>query len=66
MEAVSLTCKICHKVFTFELTGEQVAELRADEKHIQEILTNLTPGERELFISGICDTCFDEIFAEED
>lgn len=32
---------------------------------IQQVMPYLTADERELLMSGICGTCFDEIFAED-
>lgn len=34
--------------------------------HVQDCFPYLTPGERELFISGICSSCFDETFKEDE
>ena len=33
---------------------------------IQDAMPYLTPDERELLISGICGTCFDQLFGEEE
>lgn len=33
---------------------------------IQNVMPELTADERELLISGICGTCFDEMFLEEE
>lgn len=63
---VSKKCWHCGKVFDFYLTGEQIWELDKGDKNIQDILIGMTPGDRELFISGICGKCFDEMFLEGD
>mgnify|MGYP004445273757 CR=1 FL=1 len=34
--------------------------------HIQEVFTTLSSEEREMLISGICPTCWDEIFSYEE
>jgi hypothetical protein len=33
---------------------------------IQDAMPYLSAGERELLISGICETCFDKIFGSEE
>lgn len=34
--------------------------------HIQDIFPYLSPAERELLISGICEVCFNSLFGEPD
>lgn len=34
-------------------------------EYIQDVLPQLTPGEREFLISGFCEPCFDRMFSEE-
>lgn len=34
--------------------------------HIQDIFPYLSPDEREMFISGICDKCWKELFGGDD
>lgn len=55
-------CWRCGKDFEFYLTGEQIWELDKGDKHIQKILKEISSGDRELFISGICGKCFDDMF----
>ena len=35
-----------------------------DGYKIQDAMPDLTPGQRELIISGTCEKCFDEMFKE--
>lgn len=44
------------------LTVEQINKLYDGKLCIQQILSDLSSGDRELFISGICGECFDKIF----
>lgn len=37
-----------------------------DGAHIQESLITLSPGNRELLITSICGTCFDDVTEEDD
>jgi len=48
------------------MTEQQCRELNKGEKHIQDILTDFSPEDRETLISGICPKCWDEIFADEE
>lgn len=62
---VTKKCWHCGKQYDFYLTGEQIWEMDKGDKKVQDILSELTPGDRELFISGICGKCFDEMFSGE-
>ncbi|HBK69367.1 MAG TPA: hypothetical protein DDZ91_12050 [Firmicutes bacterium] len=65
MPQISITCIKCQKEHVFEVTDQQLAELQAGDKHIQDILPEFSPGEKEMFISRICNECFNKIFEEE-
>lgn len=64
MPYLTKVCQFCGKGFTFDLSLKQIAEIEAGVKHIQVILPEMPPETRELFISGICPKCWDEIFSE--
>ena len=55
---------MCGTVYTIPMT-EAEHELLMSGVHIQDALPNHSPDDRELFVSGICGKCFDEIFKEE-
>lgn len=60
---VGVTCSSCNEEKKVEMTMTQFEELNTDlDKNIQDILPNKTPGERELFISGMCEDCFKGLF----
>ena len=59
---VSIQCLSCGEVFYFSITEEQAKDLQEGEKYIQDILSNFSPGDREMFISQICPRCFDMLF----
>lgn len=61
---IIIECKECKVNYEFILTKDQFDKVKSGEGYILDILPNLTPDERELFISGICGTCFDKIFGE--
>lgn len=62
---VTKKCCKCGKEFDFYLTEFEILEIDEGKNNIQYILPTLTPDERELFISGMCGKCFDEIFSGE-
>lgn len=66
-----LRCKCvmgCQKLYDIPVTPEQFAEFNSGpaSRHIQQIMPNVSPDDRELLISGMCGTCFDVTFADEE
>lgn len=59
---VNATCCECGKEYNFEVPRE-AALYWANGARIQDAMPMLSPNERELLISGICETCFDKIFS---
>lgn len=60
MKKLVKTCIYCGKRVEIQVTEEQAKELAAPQRrHIQDILPNLEPGIREMFISGLCEYCYD-------
>lgn len=41
-------------------------EWQAGGGYIQDLMPTLTAGERELLISGTCDSCWKEMFGEDE
>lgn len=39
---------------------------RTDQRPIQEVFPDLSPEHREMFITGFCPKCWDEIFGDEE
>jgi hypothetical protein len=66
MKELILTCAKCGKEFTIEATDEQFKMLQSHAYHIQDIFPEVSPDIRELFISGICGECFDDLFKDEE
>ena len=59
------SCVNCGKHTAIVITTEQKERLQKrfeTGEHIQDILSELPPDQRELFISGFCGDCWDEIF----
>lgn len=59
--ALIVRCAGCHKTFELAATPDQIRRWRAGE-HIQNVMPNLTPGERELLISQTCNSCWDKMW----
>lgn len=62
IEANCIFCKISHR---FELDLELYFQWQSGTP-IQQVFPNLDINDRELLISGICGTCFDNQFTDDD
>ena len=67
MEKIAKTvrCRICDQITTLLLDPNDIKEWQ-EGAYVQDVFNYLTEGERELLISGICGTCFDNIFKEDE
>ena len=64
-----LECVICHKkipIIVYKKDYEEFMNPESRCRSIQEIFHYLTAGEREMFMSQICDDCFNNIFLDEE
>lgn len=59
---INITCQCCNNDFHVLLDKEDILEWISGHGYIQDVLYYLTENERELLISGICETCFDDLF----
>jgi hypothetical protein len=62
---IERTCSECHQQKPIHCTAEQFAAFEAGEL-IQRAMPNVSEDERELLISGICGSCFDKLFKDEE
>lgn len=63
MPTVGIRCPSCMGISSVELTDEQYeAVMNRGGKRIQDVIPDLSPSIRELFISGICSRCWNELF----
>jgi hypothetical protein len=62
---VNIICHMCSALTTFNVPRDGYQAWQ-EGTLIQKALPGLSPSQRELLISGTCDTCFDKLFAEED
>lgn len=59
---VDFVCTICHETVTVTVEAEDLERWKRRETNIQDIFPYLSAGERELFLSGICPECYDDLF----
>ena len=63
---VNVPCGFCNAKYAIEMTTAQFNELQSPHRrHIQDIIPELAPEMRELFISGMCPKCWDKLFSFE-
>ena len=64
---VNVPCGFCNTEYKVEMTESQFNELMSPHRrHIQDIIPELAPEIRELFISGMCPKCWDKLFGSEE
>lgn len=60
---VKVQCIICHEEHTILVNREDWdLYCSPNRPHIQDIFPYLSPADREMLISGICDVCFTNLF----
>lgn len=62
---IKTTCPICHCDTYLMVDAEEYARWQAGEL-IQVAMPSLDAEEREMLISGICPTCWEDMFDDED
>jgi len=65
---VQVRCNLCQSISEVEMTENQYARLLRGVEHVQNILPNpqYTAGQRDLFILGWCEPCYDKEMPAED
>jgi len=63
-ERTVIACTECRLRFDLPVTQHQIDAWKAGAL-IQRAMPNLSAAERELFISGYCNSCFEAIFADD-
>ena len=59
-------CVCCGGMFRIRMSPGQYERVLDEIECIQDVLPDNEPWERELFLSGMCDECFNMAFGEED
>lgn len=65
-KTINAECNMCCRRYKVEVLDKDYEDWKNGEGYIQDLMPYLSPGERELLISGYCGECFDEIFDIED
>lgn len=69
MITFDVDCRLCGQTTQIPATVEQLTELylpRTQRRLMQEIFPDLSIGDRELLISGTCNTCWQKLYGSED
>lgn len=70
MQNIKITCTCCRQ--PVEIPGVDAEKLEAIQAgrsigmSIQDIIPDVSPDYREMFISGICPTCWDNMFGSDE
>ena len=64
-QVYSKKCRLCNKEHLIEAHEQDINKF-FDGVNAQIALPYLTPGERELIISGTCDDCWTNLFGSDD
>lgn len=63
---VGIECPRCHNVITIPITEEELLSWNPEEEFVQNKFPQLSPSEREMLLSGICEKCWDDLIVIED
>lgn len=63
---VKITCSKCGKTYEFPVFVDDLEKYTKRQEHIQYVLPYISPEYRELIISHICPTCWDEIMRRDE
>lgn len=69
MITIKTPCTVCHKDIEIEMTEQEYENFQkwqnGEISHIQDAIPTIPDENREMFISGICPTCWSDIFNNE-
>lgn len=63
---VGVHCPRCLAVTGLPITEEELLAWNPSEQYVQDAFPQLTPEQREVLLSGLCEKCWNQIFPEED
>ena len=61
---IEINCNRCDQPQRIKPNAEGFVQWIRDEALIQDAMPELTAGEREMFLSGTCDSCWNILFPE--
>lgn len=71
MAHIATRCRCCKNIIQISCSDEtyvaaQFWNAATDPRPIQEVFPDMSPENREMFVSGICPTCWNVMLGEED
>ena len=63
---VGIECPRCHQIVELPLKEAEFLAWNPSKTFVQTQFPQLSPSQREMFLSGICEKCWNEIFKPED
>jgi hypothetical protein len=63
---VGIECPRCHKTIELPLKEAELLAWNPNETFVQDQFPQLTSGQREMLLSGLCEKCWNEIFESEE
>ena len=60
------TCPRCHKVHEVVVDFEDYTNYQMGDANIQDAFPYLSANEREYILTGFCEDCWNDLFADED
>lgn len=60
------TCSITKEPYSVKLTASEFARYNANVEHIQDIVPNMSPNEREFLISGVTPAEWNDMFSSDE
>ncbi|WP_339271486.1 hypothetical protein NYE54_08320 [Paenibacillus sp. FSL K6-1330] len=64
-EELRIPCIVCSMTQVLTVSEDDLQKYK-DGAHAQHAFPYLSAGDRELIISGVCGSCFDEMFEDDD
>ena len=65
-QSVEVQCKHCGAIYSLLVNPNDLISWQAGKGYIQDLLGYLSAGERELLISGTCDSCWTNMFGDDE
>jgi hypothetical protein len=63
---IGIKCVMCDHVVEIPVTEDELLRWNSYKNSVQEQFPNLAPELREMFISGICPKCWNDLFPPEE
>lgn len=63
---MKIQCCKCHKLVEIPITESQLIDWYNSGEFIQNYFPELTPEQREMILSQICDDCWTKLFPEDE